>query len=346
MTTLSSARFQAAIADRYVIDRVVGRGGMGTVYLARDIKHGRQVAIKAVSPERLASVGSASFLREIRLTARLQHPHILPLLDSGEVGGWCYYVTPFIRGGSLRDLLDRNRKLSVKETLEIVREVAGALKYAHDNRVVHCDIKPENILISEGHAVLADFGLSKALYGDGHSWRAETTNSGGTPAYVSPEQASGDRLDNRSDVYSLACVVYEMLSGSQPFDGPTEMAVISKRFRHRTPDIRAVASHVPVGAAAVIRRALSVDSHRRYASIGHFARALDRGTSRGARPVSEAAALIAARARAVCGRWYRAVTRRPRAAAHQLITHSRRSLESVQMGAKTSTGSNWRSTAS
>jgi eukaryotic-like serine/threonine-protein kinase len=346
MPTMSSARFQAALGDRYLIDRVVGRGGMGTVYLARDVKHGRQVAVKAVSPERLNSLGSASFLREVRLTARLQHPHILPLLDSGEVLGWCYYVTPFVRGGSLRELMDRKQKFSVEETLEIIRGVVGALQYAHESRVVHCDIKPENILISEGHAVLADFGLSKALYGDGHSWRAETSNSGGTPAYVSPEQASGDQLDNRSDVYSLACVVFEMLAGVPPFEGPTDMAVISKRFRPRTPDIRAVAPHVPVGIAGAIRRALALESCRRYSSVDHFARALARGANRGARPAAEAVALLTARVKAMGARWYRVVLRRPKVAAQRLITQSRQSLESVKMGAKTSSGGNWRSTTS
>ena len=163
MSPISHAHFQAALADRYVMDRVLGRGGAGTVYLARDVKHGRPVAIKVLNPETIEGLESKSFLREIRLTARLQHPHILPLLDSGEAAGCPYYVMPYVKGGSLRELLDEKKRLSIDEVMAITSDVSDALHYAHENRVVHCDIKPENILLSNGHAVIADFGVSRAV---------------------------------------------------------------------------------------------------------------------------------------------------------------------------------------
>ena len=167
----SSASFQAALADRFIVDDEIGQGGMGTVYLARDVKHGRRVAIKVVSPEAVSGVGVEQFLKEIRKTAQLEHPHVLTLLDSGEAAGYPYYVMPYIRGGSLRDLLEKKQRLSLRETIDIVGGVAAALRHAHENRVVHCDVKPENILLSDGHAYLADFGVARAVHAEARAWK-------------------------------------------------------------------------------------------------------------------------------------------------------------------------------
>jgi serine/threonine-protein kinase len=267
--------FQAAVADRYVIDRVLGRGGMGTVYLARDVKHGRQVAIKVLSEQAVAHVGAKRFVREIRLMARLQHPHVLPLLDSGEAGGSPYYVMPYVKGGSLRDLLDQKGKLAVAEAVEIIREIGGALEHAHENFLLHCDIKPENILLSGGHAVLADFGVARGIRA-GNSWRAMTDTAGGTAEYASPEQATGEwDLDGRSDVYSLACVLYEMLAGEPPYSGETDRAAIASRFTRPVPELRVVARNVPLGISRAVRKALAVDPRLRFKSVSRFVRMIE-----------------------------------------------------------------------
>lgn len=274
----SVARFQAALSERYVIDRKIGVGGMGTVYLARDVKHGRQVAIKVVPAEMLSAEGRRHFHREIRLTARLQHPHILPLLDSGEAAGCPYYVMPYVRDGSLRELLDRTGKLSMRQALPIVEAVCGALEYAHDNQVIHCDIKPENILMSGRHAILADFGISRAQHSDDLSWRAAVDRSVGTAAYVSPEMAFGeDGVDARADVFSLACVVYEMLTGRPPFDADTELATVAQRLvGGASIDFRALDA-LPRGVAAALHKALSSDERRRFPTVRRFQVALERG---------------------------------------------------------------------
>ena len=276
MTQMFSARFQAALSDRYVFDRVLGRGGMGTVYLARDVKHGRQVAIKALTPEVAQAVGARQFLKEIRVTAQLQHPHILPLIDSGEAADCPYYVMPYLREGSLRDILNERKRLSVREALTLIGDIAGALEYAHGNNVVHCDIKPENILMSAGHAVLADFGIARAQRLPGRAWRAVVDSSGGTPAYMSPEQASGERdLDARSDQYSLACLLYEMLAGAAPFSGESDQALIAHKFTKPVPRIDQVIRRVPAGMALAIEKAMALQPRQRFGSVTRFIHAID-----------------------------------------------------------------------
>src|SRR5262245_17995780 len=216
-------RLRQALADRYPIERPLGRGGMATVYLARDLKHHRSVAVKVLHPELSAGLGVDRFLGEIRIEAGLQHPHILPLHDSGEAGtpesggGFLFYVMPFVAGESLRHRLAREGRLSVEDAIRIASDVADALAYAHAHGVVHRDIKPENILLSNGHALVADFGIAKAVEAAGDSKLTETGWGMGTPAYMSPEQIVGDSADGRSDIYGLGCVVYEMLTGQPPF---------------------------------------------------------------------------------------------------------------------------------
>ena len=215
-------RLKTALADRYTIQEEVGAGGMATVYLAEDLKHHRQVALKILRPELAAILGAERFLKEIEVTANLQHPNILPLYDSGEADTFLYYVMPYIEGESLRDKLNREKQLGVEETVEIAKSVAAALQYAHERNVVHRDIKPENILLQSGQALVADFGIALAVSAAGGTRLTETGLSLGTPHYMSPEQATGDReLDTRSDVYSLGAVVYEMLTGDPPHTGNT-----------------------------------------------------------------------------------------------------------------------------
>ena len=207
-------RLTAALSDRYTIERELGAGGMATVYLATDLKHERHVAIKVLRPELAAALGPERFLREIKLAANLMHPHILPLHDSGDADGFLYYVMPYVEGESLRDRLNHEKQLPIEDALQIAREVATALSYAHDHDVVHRDIKPENILLAAGTAVVADFGIAKAVTAAGGEKLTETGIAMGTPQYMSPEQAAGSSdLDGRSDLYSLGCVLYEMLAG-------------------------------------------------------------------------------------------------------------------------------------
>ncbi|MCZ6916462.1 MAG: serine/threonine-protein kinase [Gemmatimonadetes bacterium] len=275
MTQLTSAQFQSALSNRYVFDRVLGRGGMGTVYLARDVKHGRQVAIKAMSPEVVAAVGARQFLREIRVTAQLQHPHILQLIDSGEAAGCPYYVMPYIKEGSLRELLDSKKRLSADDALAILSDLAGALEYAHENGVIHCDIKPANILISAGHAVLADFGIARAHRVQWRAWRAVVDSSAGTPEYMSPEQATGDVVDGRSDLYSLACVLYEMLAGEPPFSAESDQAMIAGRFTKPIPRLDEVVRHTIPGLSLAVEKAMALHPRHRFPSIAVFMRAVE-----------------------------------------------------------------------
>src|SRR6266536_65096 len=224
-------RVRDALADVYAIDRELGRGGMATVYLAQDSKHDRTVALKVLHPDLAASLGPERFLREIKLAARLNHPHILPLFDSGTVDGLLYYVMPYVEGESLRERLDREQQIPVDEAVRHTRSIASALDYAHRQKIVHRDIKPENVMLYEGEAMVMDFGIAKAVSAASNEILTQTGMMVGTPAYVSPEQAAGEtNLDGQSDQYSLACVLYEMLAGERPFSGSTAALVMSKRF--------------------------------------------------------------------------------------------------------------------
>ena len=277
------ARLTTALEQRYRIERELGAGGMATVFLATDLKHDREVALKVLRPELGAVLGVERFLAEIKITARLDHPHILTLIDSGAEGGFLYYVLPFVRGESLRDKLDREHQLGLDEALAITRQVAGALDYAHKHGVVHRDIKPENILLLEGEAMLADFGIALAVSEAGGNRLTETGLSLGTPQYMSPEQATGDRqLDARSDLYSLGAVLYEMLAGEPPVTGPTAQAMIAKLMTERPVHLRVVRPSVPEAVDAAVAKALDKTPADRFASAGEFARALDVRTVTGA----------------------------------------------------------------
>jgi eukaryotic-like serine/threonine-protein kinase len=252
---------------------------MATVYLARDLKHDRPVALKVLLPELAASLGPERFQREIRLAARLQHPHILTVHDSGETAGQLWFTMPYVEGESLRDRLRRERQISLEDALRIAREAAQALQYAHEHGVVHRDIKPENLLLTrDGHTLVADFGIARALGGDERL--TQTGMSVGTPAYMSPEQASGDKgIDARSDVYSLACVLFEMLAGEPPYTGATAQQIIVKRFTDPVPSVRRVRPSVPVAVDQAVQRALAPVPADRYASAADFARALQPATT-------------------------------------------------------------------
>ncbi len=252
-----NAGLAASLAGRYRIERELGAGGMATVYLAHDVRHDRSVAIKVLRSDIAQTIGADRFLREIQLAAKLNHPNILALFDSGHAGDALFYVMPAVEGQSLRERMTRHRMLPVDEAVRIAIEVAGALDYAHRHGVVHRDIKPENILFQEGHALVADFGIGKALSAVEGETFTQTGASVGTPAYMSPEQAAGDSVDGRSDIYSLGCVLYEMLVGEQPFTGPTVQAVIAKRFVQTPVDVAALRDGVPRPVARALQRALA-----------------------------------------------------------------------------------------
>ena len=268
-------RFVAALAGRYRIEREIGSGGMATVYLARDLKHDRDVAVKVLRPELAAMLGTNRFLNEIRISARLDHPHILTLIDSGTADGFLYYVMPFVRGESLRARLEREEQLGVDEAIDITRQVTSALDYAHRHGIVHRDIKPENILIHEGEAVLSDFGIAVAVKEAGGSRLTESGVSLGTPQYMSPEQATGDRpVDARSDVYSIAAILYEMLAGEPPHTGASVQAVIAKLLTEQPTRLRVVRAGVPDAVDEAVAKALAKVPVDRYATAGDLARAL------------------------------------------------------------------------
>jgi serine/threonine-protein kinase len=270
-------RLRAALADRYSIERELGRGGMATVYLARDVRHDRPVALKVLHAELAATLGPERFQREIRMAARLQHPHILTVHDSGETAGQLWFTMPFVEGESLRDRLRRERQLPISDAVRIAREAASALDYAHRHDIIHRDVKPENLLLTaDGQVLVADFGIARALGAASEAGLTETGTSIGTPAYMSPEQASGERaLDGRTDIYSLGAVLYEMLAGEPPFTGPTAQAVIAKRFTGEIPALRKARPSVPEDVDRTITRALAMVPADRFGTAAEFARAFE-----------------------------------------------------------------------
>jgi serine/threonine-protein kinase len=279
------ASLSAALADRYRIERELGRGGMATVYLARDLKHNRPVALKVLAPDLARVLGPDRFLREISIAARLNHPHIMKLLDSGEADSALFYVMPFVEGESLRHRLNSERQLPVAEALQITREVADALGYAHSLGVIHRDIKPENILLEAGHAVVADFGIARAIDQAGGERITGTGMALGTPHYMSPEQAAGNRdLDGRSDQYSLGCVLYEMLAGQPPHSGPTVRSIIARRLSEKAPSVRLERDAVPPILDRALARALAPVPADRYPTTLQFAEDLARSASAQSEP--------------------------------------------------------------
>jgi serine/threonine-protein kinase len=266
---------RSALEDRYAIEREIGRGGMATVFLAEDVRHARKVAVKVLKPELAESVGADRFLREIRTTANLRHPHIVPLYDSGQAAGFLYYVMPFVEGESLEQRLERERQLSVDDTLKIAGQVADALAYAHERGLLHRDIKPGNIMLERGHAVVTDFGVARAVSAAGGDRLTSTGLAVGTPAYMSPEQASADdRLDARSDLYSLACVAYEMLAGQPPFTGMTAAVVMARHSLDPVPPLATVRPGLPDPVVRAVEKALSKTPADRFASTASWVEAL------------------------------------------------------------------------
>ncbi len=314
----SLEQLRSALADRYDVTGEIGSGGMATVFLARDLKHDREVALKVFRPEIAALIGTERFFREIRIAAKLNHPHILPLHDSGQADGLLYYVMPYVQGESLRDRLEARRRLPVEDALTIARQVAAALDYAHRQGIVHRDIKPGNILLHEGEALVTDFGIALAIRAAAGDRLTQTGLFIGTPAYMSPEQATGDpRLDGRSDIYSLGCVVHEMLCGDPPFTGPNTQAIIAQLLTERPPDVRSCREGVSAHVAAAVRTALARDPAQRFAAAADFAAALtrpQRGVSRvpGLRALAMAGAGVFALAAATL--LVRQITQRPSSA--------------------------------
>ena len=264
---------QKALGDRYTIELEIGRGGMATVYRARDPRHGRSVAVKVLNAEVAAAIGTERFLQEIKTAASLTHPHIVPVHDSGETGGLLFYVMPHIEGETLRERIYREKRIPAGETVRLTRLLAAALDFAHRHGVVHRDIKPENVILCEGEPLILDFGIAKAISAAGGETLTRTGIAIGTPAYLSPEQASGgEQIDGRSDQYSLACVVYEMMSGSPPFVASTAQGVIAKRFSERPAPLPS-SLNVPETTSNVLLRALALDPADRYPTVSDFAQA-------------------------------------------------------------------------
>lgn len=266
----------AALAGRYRIERTIGEGGMATVYLAHDVRHERSVALKVLDPDLGASLGATRFLAEIRTTAQLHHPHVLPLYDSGDADGLLYFVMPFIEGESLRARLDRDDRLDVAEALRLFTEIADAVGFAHARGIIHRDLKPENVLCAGRHVFVADFGIARAVTVSGTKRMTSAGMTLGTPAYMSPEQASGSpRLDARSDIYSLGCMLFEMLTGDPPFSGETNQEVIAQRFQHEIgPSVLALRSGVPARVDAAVRKSMAREPIARFQSTAEFVAAL------------------------------------------------------------------------
>src|SRR5215210_6936530 len=273
------SRLQFALADRYRVEHEVGAGGMAIVYLAQDLRHERRVAAKVLRPELAAVIGAERFLAEIKLTAHLQHPHILPLFDSGEANAFLFYVMPFVEGESLRSRLNREKQLPVADAVRIATEVASALDYAHRHGVVHRDIKPENILVHDGRALVADFGIALAASKAGGNRMTETGMSLGTPHYMSPEQAMGEReITARSDVYALGVVLYEMLTGDPPFSGSTAQAIVARVVTESPRPLLPQRHTIPCNIEAAVLTALEKLPADRFATAAEFAEALrDKG---------------------------------------------------------------------
>ena len=291
--TSTTERLSTALADRYRIERELGQGGMATVFLAHDLKHDRDVALKVLHPDLGAALGSERFLAEIRTTARLQHPHILPLLDSGDAGGLLYYVMPVVTGETLRARLERERLLPIPDAVRVAREVASALDYAHRQGVIHRDVKPENILLHDGSALVADFGIALAVQSAGGQRMTQTGLSLGTPQYMSPEQAMGERaIDARTDIYALGAVTYEMLTGDPPFTGSTVQSIVAKVLTDRPAPIRTTRDTVPEHVEGAVMMALAKLPADRFESAKGFADALQdaRFTNATAAPSTRAGA--------------------------------------------------------
>jgi len=284
------AVLDARLSGSYAIERELGRGGMATVYLASDMKHGRPVALKVLRPALAVTMGPDRFRREITTAARLQHPHILSVHDSGETEGLLWYTMPYVRGESLKERLRRDGRLSIDEAIRITAEAGRALDYAHREGVIHRDIKPENILLTQdGDTLVADFGIARAV-GPNENRLTQAGLALGTPAYMAPEQATGERgVDARTDQYSLAIVCYEMLVGGPPFEGTTAPAIIAKRFTSPTPSARATRPEVPDQVDRAVQRALDLDPAKRFGSVAELVRAL--GAAAGSTPASGVAAI-------------------------------------------------------
>jgi eukaryotic-like serine/threonine-protein kinase len=284
-------RLSAVLADRYRVESELGQGGMATVYLAHDLKHDRDVAIKVLRDDVAASVGRDRFLREIRLAAKLSHPHILPLYDSGDAEGTLFYVMPVVEGQSLRERLDTQRQLPIADAVRIASEVAGALEHAHRVGIIHRDVKPENIMLQDGHVLVADFGIGKAISDTTSDTLTQVGMSVGTPAYMSPEQAVGEEVDGRSDLYSLGCVLYEMLVGEPPFTGPTMQAVIAKRFVQTPTDVAALREGVPRAVSRAVQQVLARVAVDRHETAALFVTALNEREASSTTPVAPAQSL-------------------------------------------------------
>ena len=281
-------QLKTALAGRYEVDREIGAGGMATVYLARDVKHNRKVALKVLNPELGAVLGADRFLAEIQVTANLQHPHLLPLFDSGEANGLLFYVMPYVEGESLRARIMREKQLPVAEAVRIAVAVANALDYAHGHGVIHRDLKPENILLQAGQPVVADFGIALAVSKAGGARVTQTGISLGTPQYMSPEQATGDRaIDGRTDIYSLGALTYEMLSGDAPYVASTAQAIIAKVLTERPTSVRLARPTVPKHVAAAIERSLEKLPADRWSTAREFAEAIEGRVVSGATPSAE-----------------------------------------------------------
>src|SRR6266568_8433174 len=269
------SKLTLGLADRYRIEREIGAGGMATVYLAIDLRHNRNVALKVLNPELGAVLGAERFLAEIQVTANLQHPNLLPLFDSGEVDGLLFYVMPFVEGESLRTRLDREKQLPVDEAVRIACSVANALSYAHRHHVIHRDLKPENILLHEEQPLIADFGIALAVSNAGGARITQTGLSLGTPQYMSPEQATGDRVvDGRTDIYSLGAITYEMLTGDPPHTGSTTRAIIAKVLTDKPRPVRLTRASVPDHIAAAVEMALEKLPADRFPSAAAFSEAI------------------------------------------------------------------------